>query len=59
MFHGFGSKKWMLVAALFGLFYGIFGVLRLKVYLDLALVAGALFLLVYGISIKKQGMPPN
>jgi hypothetical protein len=54
LFHGFGSKKWMLSAALIGLFYGIFGVLRLKVYLDVALIAGALFLLVYAFSIRKQ-----
>jgi hypothetical protein len=54
MLHGFGSKKWMLTAAIFGLFYGIFGVLKLKVYLDLGLIAGALFLLVYAFTIKKK-----
>jgi hypothetical protein len=53
MLRGFGSKKWMLVAALFGLFYGIFGVLRLKVYLDVVLIAGALFILVYTFSIRN------
>ena len=54
MLHGFGSKKWMLVAALFGLFYGIFGVLRLKVYLDVVLIAGAVSLLVYAIVGKRS-----
>lgn len=53
LFHGFYSKKWMMSAALIGLFYGIFGVLRLKVYLDVVLIAGALLLLVSSISLKK------
>lgn len=53
MLHGFGSKKFMMTGALIGLFYGIFGVLRLKVYLDITLIAGALFLLVYGLTAKK------
>ena len=52
MLHSFGSKKWMLVAALFGLFYGIFGVLRLKVYLDIPLIAGALFSIGYAMKMK-------
>jgi hypothetical protein len=49
----FGSKKFMLCAATIGLFYGIFGVLKLKVYLDLVLIAGALFMLTNTFSIKK------
>jgi hypothetical protein len=55
--HGFNSKKWMITSALFGLFYGIFGVLRLKVYLDLALIAGAMFLLVYAFIGKQTNEP--
>jgi hypothetical protein len=47
MFGGFHSKKWMITTALFGLFYGIFGVVRLKVDLDIMLIAGSFFLLVY------------
>ena len=54
MFHGFQSKKWMITAALFGLFYGLFGVLRLKVYLDIVLIAGACFLLVYAMLWKRS-----
>jgi len=54
MLHGFSSKKWMLVAALFGLFYGIFGVLRLKVYLDIGLIVGSVILLVYSFIYKKS-----
>jgi hypothetical protein len=52
MLHGFGSKKWMLCAALICLFYGIIGVLKLKVYLDVVLIAGALLLLVYALTVK-------
>jgi len=54
LFHGFHSKKWMLSAALIGLFYGIFGVLRLKVYLDVGLIAGALLLLFYGLTVNRS-----
>lgn len=53
LFHGFYSKKWMLSLALIGLFYGIFGVLRLKVYLDIGLIAGACLLLLYAFTLKK------
>jgi hypothetical protein len=42
---GFGSRSWSLVLAGAGLFYGIFGVARLGVVLDLGLVAGAAGLL--------------
>ncbi len=53
--------KWDIVSligvALIGLFYGIFGVLRLKVYLDVVLIAGALFLLIYALTLKKPGLP--
>jgi hypothetical protein len=55
MLHGSLPKKWMLVGALFGLFYGIFGALRLKVYLDVVLIAGALFLLVSAFTRKSAG----
>jgi hypothetical protein len=54
LFHGFHSKKWMLSLALIGIFYGIFGVFRLKVYLDIVLIAGALFLLVYAFTRKNS-----
>jgi len=53
LLHGFGSKKWMITAALIGLFYGIFGVFRLKVTIDAVLIAGAAFLMVYGV-LKKN-----
>jgi len=47
MLGGFNSRRWMITGAIFGLFYGIFGVLRLGVYLDIVLIAGALVLLGY------------
>ncbi|MFO0744511.1 MAG: hypothetical protein U1F43_02415 [Myxococcota bacterium] len=43
---GFGSRAWSLVLAAVGLFFGVFGVARLGVVLDLGLVAGALALAV-------------
>jgi hypothetical protein len=43
---GFGSRAWSLLLVAAGLFYGVFGVARLGVSLDLVLVAGALCLLV-------------
>ena len=43
---GFGSRAWNLLVAAAGLFYGVFGVARLGVRLDVALAAGGLCLLV-------------
>jgi hypothetical protein len=42
--NGLGSRVWSLTLAAFGLFYGLFGVLRLSVLLDIGLVGGALAL---------------
>lgn len=47
---GLRSRGWSLTAAAVGLFYGFFGVVRLGVYLDLPLVAGALALLIAAIA---------
>jgi hypothetical protein len=41
-----GARAWSVVLAAFGLFYGLFGVVRLGVYLDLGLVFGAATLIV-------------
>lgn len=41
---GFGSRGLPLVLAAMGLFYGLFGVLRLGVYLDAGLIVGAMAL---------------
>jgi len=42
--NGLGSRVWSLTLAALGLFYGLFGVLRLGVFLDVGLVGGALAL---------------
>jgi hypothetical protein len=44
LFGAFGSRRWTLVLVGAGLFYGLFGALRLRVGLDLGLIAGALAL---------------
>jgi hypothetical protein len=46
LFNGLGSQSLTLICILFGLFYGVFGVLKLAVYIDLFLVFGTLALLV-------------
>lgn len=46
IFNGFGSKPISLVLITFGLFYGVFGVLKLKVFIDFILVCGTLALLI-------------
>ena len=46
VFNGFGSQPVTLILVSLGLFYGIFGVLKLKVYLDLFLLLGTLTLLI-------------
>ena len=42
--NGLGSRVWSLTLAALGLFYGLFGVLRLGVFLDIGLVGGAVAL---------------
>jgi hypothetical protein len=41
---GLGTRAWRLVLAVLGLFYGLFGALRLGVTLDVGLVGGAIAL---------------
>ena len=53
LYNGFGSQSSTLTFIAFGLFYGIFGVLKLAVFLDIFLVFGTIALLVkYFISLK-------
>jgi hypothetical protein len=47
-----GARAWSVVLAAFGLLYGIFGVVRLGVYLDLGLVFGAATLIVLAVQSK-------
>lgn len=57
LFNGFGSHAITLTLVVFGLFYGIFGVLKLGVYLDFFLVFGTIALLIkYFLSSKVFGM---
>lgn len=54
LYNGFGSQSITLTLAIFGLFYGVFGVLKLAVFLDVSLIFGALALLVkYIIALGK------
>lgn len=46
LYNGFGSQPITLTLIVLGLFYGIFGVLKLAVYLDIFLVLGTITLLV-------------
>jgi hypothetical protein len=46
---GLGSRAWSLTLAVSGLFYGLFGVARLRIYLDIPLIAGAAALLILAI----------
>lgn len=54
LFGGFSSRKWMLVLAVLGLFYGIVGVSRLQVRLDLGLLVGALFLALFAMVSRRH-----
>jgi hypothetical protein len=47
LFNGFYSKSWSITLSILGLFYGFFGVIILKVYLDIFLIIGALSLLIF------------
>lgn len=46
LYNGFGSHSITLTLIILGLFYGIFGVLKLAVYLDLFLLFGTITLLI-------------
>ncbi len=58
---GYGppSRAWSLTLALAGLFYGLFGALRLGVWIDLGLVGGALVLAVRGLAPLRLGERRN
>jgi len=50
---GLGSRAWSFTLALVGLFYGLFGVARLRVYLDAVLIVGAAALLALAIAQRR------
>jgi hypothetical protein len=47
LFQSFNSTRWTIVLALIGLFYGLFGVVRLHVYIDVILVIGSVLLIIH------------
>jgi hypothetical protein len=57
LYNGFGSQPITLTLIVLGLFYGIFGVLKLAVYLDLFLLFGTITLLIkYLISLRTSAL---
>lgn len=59
LFQGFGSRRWILVLTLIGLYYGLTGLINLKVYLDSGLVIGALVSGMLFFLTKKQRSQPR
>jgi hypothetical protein len=53
---GLGSRAWSVTLAVAGLFYGLVGVARLRVYLDIPLIGGAAALLI--LAIAQRGHAP-
>jgi hypothetical protein len=54
LYNGFGSNAISITFIVFGLFYGIFGIFKLRVYLDVGLLFGTLVLLIkYLLSLGK------
>jgi len=56
LYNAFGSKPIMLIFIIFGLFYAVFGVLKLGVYLDLFLLFGTVALLIRYITSLKPAL---
>jgi hypothetical protein len=54
--NGFSSRIWSIVLVVIGVFYGLFGALRLGVHMDYVLLAGALLLLIQTL-ISKPYLP--
>jgi hypothetical protein len=55
--NGFSSRAWSIFLAVIGIFYGLFGALRLGVHLDFILSAGALLLVIQTFTTKSLGLP--
>jgi hypothetical protein len=55
---GLGSRAWSLVLASVGVFYGLFGVARLRVYLDVPLILGAAALLTLATRQRRSPRAP-
>jgi hypothetical protein len=52
---GLGARAWTVTLGALGLFYGLFGVLRLGVFLDVGLVGGAIVLFATSIRCRQVG----
>jgi hypothetical protein len=58
VFNGFESRPISLTLIIFGLFYGIFGVFKLKVYIDVMLIFGTVvFIFMYILSPRDKKSP--
>jgi hypothetical protein len=51
--NGFSSRVWSIVLVIIGIFYGLFGALRLGVHIDFVLLAGAFLLLIQMLTSKS------
>lgn len=51
--NGFASRLWSIVLVIIGIFYGLFGALRLGVHWDFILLAGTLVLLIQALTSKS------
>ena len=56
--NGFSSRVWSIVLVIIGIFYGLFGALRLGVHLDFVLLSGSLLLLIQ-VFIPKSSVHPR
>jgi hypothetical protein len=52
--NGMSSRYWSLSLAVLGLFYGLFGILRLQVQIDAGLLIGATTLTILAFSLKPN-----
>jgi hypothetical protein len=52
--NGLGSRAWTITLAALGLFYGVFGVFRLGVYLDMPLFLSSALLLYVGLTATRR-----
>ncbi len=54
---GFSSRAWTWVLIVLGLFYGLFGAIRLGVWIDFFLLIGTLMLIAEAVTLKRRCAP--
>jgi hypothetical protein len=59
LFNGFQGRAWPITLSILGFFYGAFGLFRLGVTLDLALLLGAAALLITTLVPPRERIPEN